>query len=63
MASSGTSRIDWRRSERRGSQPFRRSARVLREQIESGLSSREIARAWRYDVHAFAPARKEFLLY
>jgi uncharacterized protein YbbC (DUF1343 family) len=36
---------------------------VLREQIESGLSSREIARSWQSGLDAFIATRETFLLY
>jgi uncharacterized protein YbbC (DUF1343 family) len=36
---------------------------ALREQIEGGLSSREIARSWEPEVAAFARIRERFLLY
>ena len=36
---------------------------VLREQIESGLSARDIARAWQPDLDAFIATRRTFLLY
>jgi hypothetical protein len=44
MAGSGTSRIDWRRSRRRASQPFRPSARVLRTNRKRAFVPRNRAR-------------------
>jgi uncharacterized protein YbbC (DUF1343 family) len=36
---------------------------VLRQQIESGMSPREIARSWQDDVDRFDAIRRKFLLY
>jgi len=36
---------------------------VLREQIESGVSARDIALAWQPDLDAFVATRKKFLMY
>jgi len=36
---------------------------VLRQQIESGISPREIARSWQDDVDRFDAIRRKFLLY
>ncbi|MBW8866828.1 MAG: DUF1343 domain-containing protein [Acidobacteria bacterium] len=36
---------------------------VLRDQIESGVSARDIARAWQPDLDAFVATRRKFLMY
>jgi uncharacterized protein YbbC (DUF1343 family) len=36
---------------------------ALREQIEHGLTAREIARSWTPDVHEFMKVREKFLIY
>jgi uncharacterized protein YbbC (DUF1343 family) len=36
---------------------------VLRAQIESGVSARDIARSWQPDVDAFVATRRKFLMY